>query len=60
MQLHEYMAQQINTLKTKNDGDIIILSLMVVTERQFNAIDVLVGEKSIYDTPQETAQLMEF
>ena len=43
-----------------NDGDIMILSLKVVTERQFNAIDVLVGEKSIYDTPQETAQLMEF
>ena len=34
--------------------------MMVVTERQFNAIDVLVGEKSIYDTPQEPAQLMEF
>lgn len=34
--------------------------MMIVTERQYNAIDVLIGEKNIYDTPQETAQQMEF
>ena len=34
--------------------------MMVVTERQFNAIDVLVGTKTVYDQPQQEKQLMEF
>lgn len=34
--------------------------MMVVTERQFNAIDILVGAPTVYDKPQSEAQLMEF
>jgi CRISPR-associated protein Cas2 len=34
--------------------------MMVVTERQFNAIEILVGPKSVYDKPQTDEQLMNF
>jgi CRISPR-associated protein Cas2 len=34
--------------------------MMVVTEKQFNAIDVVLGEKTVYDEPQNKQQLMEF
>jgi CRISPR-associated protein Cas2 len=34
--------------------------MMVVTERQFNAIEILVGTESIYDKPQDEEQLMTF
>ena len=33
---------------------------MVVTERQFNAIDLLIGEEKTCDLPQNSKQLMEF
>lgn len=34
--------------------------MMVVTERQYNAIEILVGKPEIYDKPQEFEQLMLF
>ena len=34
--------------------------MMVVTERQFNAIDLLIGEEKTCDLPQNSKQLMEF
>ena len=34
--------------------------MLVVTEKQFNSIEILVGPASVYDTPQTQAQLMEF
>ncbi len=34
--------------------------MLVVTEKQFNAIEILVGPSTVYDTPQTQAQLMEF
>ena len=34
--------------------------MLAITERQYNGIDVLVGDKNFYDQPQEQAQLMEF
>ena len=34
--------------------------MMVVTEKQFNAIDILVGSPTVYDKPQTEEQLMEF
>ena len=34
--------------------------MMVVTERQFNAVEVLVGPKTFYDQPQTETQFMEF
>lgn len=34
--------------------------LMVVTERQYNAIEILVGAPDIYDKPQHQEQLMLF
>ena len=37
-----------------------VQQLRSCTEGAANAIDVLVGEKNVYATPQETAQLMEF
>lgn len=33
--------------------------MMVVTERQFNAIDLLIGEEKTCDLPQNSKQLME-
>jgi CRISPR-associated protein Cas2 len=34
--------------------------MMVVTERQFNAIEILVGTESVYDKLQTEEQLMTF
>jgi CRISPR-associated protein Cas2 len=34
--------------------------MLVVTERQYNAIEILVGHRTVYDEPQQQAQLMEF
>lgn len=34
--------------------------MMVVTERQFNAIDLLIGEEKTCDLPQNSKQLWNF
>lgn len=34
--------------------------MIVVTEKQFNNIEILVGRPDFYDRPQQDAQLMEF
>lgn len=34
--------------------------MMVITEKQYNAIELLVGEPSVYDAPQQFEQLMIF
>lgn len=34
--------------------------MLVVTEKQFNSIEILVGPATVYDTSQTQAQLMEF
>lgn len=34
--------------------------MMVITERQFNAIEILIGEEKTCDLPQNSKQLMEF
>jgi CRISPR/Cas system-associated protein endoribonuclease Cas2 len=34
--------------------------MIVVTEKQFNAIEILVGTPNFYDKPQQDEQLMEF
>lgn len=34
--------------------------MLVVTEKQYNAIEILVGNPEIYDKPQEFEQLMIF
>lgn len=34
--------------------------MLVVTEKQYNAIEILVGEKNFHDQPQEFEQLMLF
>ena len=34
--------------------------MIVVTEKQFNSIEILVGSPNFYDKPQQEEQLMEF
>ena len=34
--------------------------MLVITEKQYNSIEILTGQPAFYDKPQEREQLMEF